>query len=70
MCSISIRAMKIWIATDDYGTKIYITKPNLYSTINNEKEWFGEVFKYPTLLPKNYKQKKYTCKEANIELIL
>lgn len=63
--------MKVWIATDWYGTMVFATKPKWIDNGNGTKEWYGHRCpEYENLLPKNFKQKKGECREANIELIL
>ena len=63
--------MKVYIATDWDGTKIYISKPEYIDNGTGEKEWFGlHVEKFKLLLPNDFKQKKGECIEAEIELKL
>jgi hypothetical protein len=64
--------MKVWIATDWNGTKIYLNKPHYGEWGNGVKEWSGVTlteYSY-RLLPKGFVQKEGECKEADIELIL
>ena len=63
--------MRVWIATDWDGTKVYTTQPKLINNGNGSYEWYGyRCAELENLLPKGFKQDKNKCKEAIIELIL
>lgn len=63
--------MKVYIATDWSGTKLFIGKPTLIYN-NGEKEWFGcrsMALEY-YLIPKNFKQERYELVEAEMTLTI
>lgn len=63
--------MRVWIATDWYGTMVFTAKPKLIYNYNGTTEWYGNrCADFERLLPKTFEQKDGECTEANIQLTI